>query len=39
MFGPLARYFIAISPAAMSMIIIGMRNGETLRGSLWWTRT
>ena len=33
MFGPLAPYFIAISPAAMSMIIIGMRNGETFRGS------
>src|SRR6059058_1282784 len=39
MFGPLARYFMAISPAAMSMIIIGMRNGETLRGSFSWTST
>src|SRR2546429_384715 len=39
MFGPLARYFIAISPAAMSMIIIGIRNGDTLRGSFCWTST
>ncbi len=33
MFGPFAPYFIAISPAAMSRIIIGMRNAETLFGS------
>ena len=33
MFGPLAPYFIAISPAAMSTIIIGIMNGETFRGS------
>ncbi len=39
MFGPFARYFIAISPAAMSMIIIGIRKGETFRGSLSWIRT
>ena len=34
MFGPFAPYFMAISPAAMSMIIIGIMNGETFRGSL-----
>jgi hypothetical protein len=33
MFGPLAPNFIAISPAAMSMIIIGIMNAETRRGS------
>ncbi len=33
-FGPFAPNFIAISPAAMSMIIIGIMNGETFRGSL-----
>ena len=33
MFGPFAPNFIAISPAAMSMIIIGIMNAETRRGS------
>ena len=33
-FGPFGPYFIATSPAAMSMIIIGIMNGETFRGSL-----
>ena len=33
MFGPFTPYFMAISPAAMSKIIIGIRNGETFFGS------
>ena len=33
MFGPFAPYFIAISPAAMSTIIIGIRNADTRFGS------
>ena len=39
MFGPLAPNFIAISPAAMSMIIIGIMNAETRRGSFACDRT